>query len=65
MALVVINHPSPDTEAKVLKEIERAKARHLIRVIAHNLPGLRRLRKLDAKINLGLHIAGRPPAMRD
>jgi glycerophosphoryl diester phosphodiesterase len=64
LALVAINRPSPDTEVKVLKEIDRAKVRHLIRVIAHNLPGLRRLRELDAKINLGLHIAGRPPAMR-
>jgi glycerophosphoryl diester phosphodiesterase len=65
MALVAINHPSLETEVKVLKEIDRAKVRHLTRVIAYNLQGLRRLRQLDPKINLGLHIAGRPPAMRE
>ena len=64
MALVAINHPSLDTEVKVLKEIDRAKVRHLTRVIAYNLAGLRRLRQLDPKINLGLRIAGRPPAIR-
>ncbi len=60
MALVAINHPSEDLEVKVLKEIDRAKVRHLTRVIAYNLRGLRRLRQLDAKINLGLRVAGRP-----
>ena len=65
MALVAINHPSLDTEVKILKEIDRAKVRHLTRVIAYNLAALRRLRQLDPKINLGLHIAGRPPAIRD
>ena len=65
MALVAINHSSPDTEVKVLKEIDRARVRHLTRVIAFTLPGLRRLRQLDPKINLGLYIAGRPPAMRE
>jgi glycerophosphoryl diester phosphodiesterase len=64
LALVAINHPSLDTEVKVLKEIDRAKVRHLTRVIAYNLAALRRLRQLDSKINLGLHIAGRPPAFR-
>ena len=65
MALVAINHPSLDTEVKILKEIDRAKVRHLTRVIAYNLAALRRLRQLDPKINLGLHIAGRPPAIRE
>jgi glycerophosphoryl diester phosphodiesterase len=65
MALVAINHPSLDTEVKILKEIDRAKVRHLTRVIAYNLTALRRLRQLDPKINLGLHIAGRPPAFRE
>jgi glycerophosphoryl diester phosphodiesterase len=65
MALIAINHPSLETEVKVLKEIDRARVRHLTRVIAYNLPGLRRLRQLDAKVNLGLRIAGRPPAMRE
>lgn len=60
MALVAINHPSEDLEVKVLKEIDRAKVRHLTRVIAYNLRGLRRLRQLDAKINLGLRIASHP-----
>ena len=62
MALIAINRPTPEAEAKVLKEIDRAGVRHLTRVIAHNLPGLRRLRKLDPKINLGLHISSHPPA---
>jgi glycerophosphoryl diester phosphodiesterase len=65
MALIAINHPSLDTEVKILKEIDRAKVRHLTRVIAYNLAALRRLRQLDPKINLGLHIAGRPPAFRE
>jgi glycerophosphoryl diester phosphodiesterase len=64
MALVAINHPSLDTEVRVLKEIERAKVRHLTRVIACSVAGLRRLRQLDPKINLGLQVSGRPPAMR-
>jgi glycerophosphoryl diester phosphodiesterase len=63
MALIAINHRSPEAEAKVLKEIDRAKVRHLTRVIAQNLPGLRRLRKLDPKVNLGLNISSRPPAI--
>jgi glycerophosphoryl diester phosphodiesterase len=62
MALIAINRPTPDAEAKVLKEIDRAHVRHLTRVIAQDLPGLRRLRKLDPKINLGLHVSSRPPA---
>jgi glycerophosphoryl diester phosphodiesterase len=65
MALIAINRPTPEAEAKVLKEIDRARVRHLTRVIAQDLPGLRRLRKLDPKVNLGLHISGRPPAMQE
>jgi glycerophosphoryl diester phosphodiesterase len=63
MALIAITRPTPEAEAKVLKEIDRARVRHLTRVIAQNLPGLRRLRKLDPKINLGLHVSSRPPAL--
>ena len=65
MALIAINRPTPEAEAKVLKEIDRARVRHLTRVIAQNLPGLRRLRKLDPKVNLGLHVSRRPPAMQE
>jgi glycerophosphoryl diester phosphodiesterase len=65
MALIAINRPTPEAEAKVLKEIDRARVRHLTRVIAQDLPGLRRLRKRDPKVNLGLHISGRPPAMQE
>jgi hypothetical protein len=32
-------------------------------VIAQNLQGLRRLRKLDPKVNLGLHISSRVPSI--
>jgi glycerophosphoryl diester phosphodiesterase len=63
MALIAISRPSPEAEAKVLKEIDRAQVHHLTRVIAQNLPGLRRLRQLDTKVNLGLHILSRPPAI--
>lgn len=65
MALIAINRPTPEAEAKVLKEIDRARVRHLTRVIAQDLPGLRRLRKLDPKVNLGLHISGHPPAIQE
>jgi glycerophosphoryl diester phosphodiesterase len=64
MVLVAINNPTPGAEAKVLSEIGRAKVRDLTRVIASNMPGLRRLRQLDAKVHLGLRFAGRPPAIR-
>lgn len=63
MALIAINRPTPEAEAKVLKEIDRAQVRDLTRVIAQNLPGLRRLRELDPKINLGLHVSNRPPGL--
>jgi len=64
MALVAIKNPRPGTEAKVLKEIARAKVQHLTRVIAYNLAGLRRLRKLDPKVHLGLYVSSRPPAIQ-
>ncbi|HMD87135.1 MAG TPA: glycerophosphodiester phosphodiesterase [Terriglobia bacterium] len=64
MAFVAIKHPPPGIEAKVLMEVDRAKVRHLTRVIAFNLRELRRLRQLDAKVHLGLRFAGRPPAIR-
>jgi glycerophosphoryl diester phosphodiesterase len=64
MALVAINNPAPGAEAKVLKEISRAKVRQFIRLIAFDLPGLRRIRLLDTQIPVGLHFAGRPPAIR-
>ena len=63
IALVTINSSAPEVEAKVLREIDRAHVCHLTRVIAHNLQGLRRLRQLNPKINLGLRITGRPPAI--
>jgi len=65
MALVALKKPQPGTEVKVLKEIDRAKVHHLTRVVAHSLPGLRRLRQLDPKIHLGLYIAERPPVIRE
>ena len=61
MVFVVLDNPAPGTEAKILKEINRAKVRHLTRVIAGNMPGLRRLRQLDADVHLGLRFAVRPP----
>jgi glycerophosphoryl diester phosphodiesterase len=65
MALVAIKNPQPEAEVKVLKEIDRAKVHDLTRVIAYNLPGLRRLRQLDRKVHIGLSIAGRLPAIRE
>ena len=60
IALVAINNSAPGAEAKILTEIGRAKVRHLTRVIASSLAGLRRIRQLDAKVHLGLRFAGRP-----
>jgi glycerophosphoryl diester phosphodiesterase len=64
MALIALNRPTPEAEARVLKEIARAKVHHLTRVIAANLPSLTRLRRLDPKVNVGLQISSRPPAIR-
>jgi glycerophosphoryl diester phosphodiesterase len=63
MAFVAIDTSSPGADAKVLREIDRAKVRHLIRVIGSSLADLRRLRQLDPKIYLGWRFAGRPPAI--
>jgi len=65
VAFVAIDNPTQDAEAKVLSEIARAKVRHLTRVIACDLPGLERIRKVDAEVNLGLRLSGRPPALQD
>ena len=64
MALIALNRPTPEAEARVLKEIARAKVHHLTRVIAPNLPALTRLRRLDPKVNVGLQISSRPPAIQ-
>ncbi len=64
IALVAINNSAPGAEAKILTEIGRAKVRHLTRVIASTLPGLRSIRQLDAKVHLGLRFVGRPPAIQ-
>jgi glycerophosphoryl diester phosphodiesterase len=63
MAFIAINNSPPGAEAKVLKEIARAKVRHFTRVIASSLPELRQIRQLDAKVHLGLRFVGRPPAI--
>lgn len=63
MALVAINNPAPGTEVKVLEEIDRARVGHLTRVIAYSLPGLRLMRRLDAKVHLGLRFGTRAPAI--
>ena len=63
MAFVAISNSTPGAEAKVIREIGRAKVRHLTRVIAPSLPGLRLIRQLDAKVHLGLRFSGRPPAI--
>lgn len=62
---LALHRPTPDAEAKVLKEINSAKVRHLTRVIANSLPELRRLRQMDAKINLGMRFTGRPPSIHN
>jgi len=62
MALIVVT--APPRKRKQSSERDRPpRVRHLTRVIAHSLPGLRRLRKLDPKVILGLHVSSRPPAM--
>ncbi len=46
--------PYRGIEAKVLKEVDAAGARHLSTVISFNVATLRRLRRLDAEIPLGI-----------
>jgi glycerophosphoryl diester phosphodiesterase len=46
--------PSPGIEERVLKEIHRARVLPLVTVISFHLPTLRRLRKLDPQIALGI-----------
>jgi len=62
-AYVALQNLPPGADAKVLKEIDRAKVRHLTRVIASSLAELRRIRRLNDKVHLGLRFAGRPPAV--
>jgi glycerophosphoryl diester phosphodiesterase len=62
-AYVAIRNPTTGAEVVVLKAINQAKVRHLIRVIANSLPELARIRQLGAKVHLGLRFAGRPPAI--
>jgi glycerophosphoryl diester phosphodiesterase len=64
MAFVAIDNANRGAEATVVNEIARAKVLPLTRVIACDVPGLRRLCKLDAKVHLGLRFSGRPPALR-
>jgi glycerophosphoryl diester phosphodiesterase len=63
LAYVTVNHPTPRAEVEIIKAIDRARVRHLTRVIACDLAGLRRIRQLDAKVHLGLRFVGRPPAI--
>lgn len=64
MAFVAMDHAHRGAEATVVNEIARAKVLHLTRVIACDVPGLRRLGKLDPKVHLGLRFSGRTPALR-
>ena len=65
MAVVAINHPTPGAEVKILKAIAEARVRHVTRVMANDLTGLQRIRKLDAKVHVGLRFTCHPPALRD
>jgi glycerophosphoryl diester phosphodiesterase len=65
MAFVTLNNSTPGEEARVVKEIGVAGVRDLVRVVSRDLPGLRRLRRFDQKIHLGLYIDGSPPAIRE
>ena len=49
--------PYPDIEAKVLEEIERAGVRRLTTIVSFDLPSLRRVRQLNARISLGLDVS--------
>lgn len=64
-AFVIIGNATPEAEVMLARKIGRAKAHHLVRVIAPDLAGLRRIRQLDAKIRLGLQLDGRKPSMRE
>jgi glycerophosphoryl diester phosphodiesterase len=64
MALIAIHRPTPEAEIKVLKEIDRVRVHHLTRVIARDLAGLQRLRRMDPEVNLGLRMAGRTAAIQ-
>ena len=65
MAFVIVGNSTPDAEVMLARKIGRARAHHLVRVIAPDLEGLRRIRQLDAKIHLGLQLDGRKPSMRE
>jgi glycerophosphoryl diester phosphodiesterase len=47
----------PGIEAKVLDEIERAGVRRLATIVSFDLATLRRVRKLDSRISLGLDVS--------
>jgi glycerophosphoryl diester phosphodiesterase len=64
LAFVEIKDARPGIEAKVLAEIQRASVGLLATVISFNLPTLRRLRQLDARVSLGLDVSRRLLAIR-
>ena len=63
MAVVALHNIRPGAERAVLKEIDRAQVRPLTRVVAHDLPGLQRLRKLDRSVNLAWAVSDRTPEL--
>jgi glycerophosphoryl diester phosphodiesterase len=59
LAFVEIKDATPGIEAKVLGEIEHANVRLLTRVISFDVHALRRLRKLDSRVALGVDVSRR------
>jgi glycerophosphoryl diester phosphodiesterase len=64
LAFVEIKDFSPGAEGKVLREIEQARAGPLVTVISFDVPTLRRVRRLNRGISLGLDVSRPLLAMR-
>jgi glycerophosphoryl diester phosphodiesterase len=64
LALVEIKDRIPGAEAAVLNEIEGAGAAGLVTVISFDLRTLRRLRRLDPRVSIGIDVSRRLLAIR-
>lgn len=64
LAFVEVKDPTPGAEAQVLAEIEQCRVFPLVTVISFDLPTLRRLRRLDSRLPLGIDISRRLLAIR-
>ena len=64
LALVEIKDRIPGAEAVVLNEIQRAGAGGLVTVVSFDLQTLRRLRRLDTRVSIGIDVSRRLLAIR-